>query len=168
LPVRFTAQDAAADGQVRQVEIDHARMRVRRRVRGVSISVNVPVTTFLGVAVRRVDDGEGRAAAVAISLEHRDPALSTTVYQAVENDDVVAEWQLWARVLGLPLLVAEGGALRAPLPMLGAVMVGAVSPRRRRRSALKRRRSSMALRRHGCPPQDLPVVRGEREIIARD
>ncbi|MGD9846863.1 MAG: DUF6101 family protein [Variibacter sp.] len=73
LPVRFTAQDAVADGQVRHIEIDQGRMRVRRQVRGMTISVNVPVAAFLGVAVRRETD------ATAIRLEHRDPALSTTL-----------------------------------------------------------------------------------------
>ncbi|MBN8956570.1 MAG: hypothetical protein J0H17_08300 [Rhizobiales bacterium] len=168
LPVRFTAQDAVADGQVRHVELDHARMRVRRSVRGMTISVNVPVANFLGVVVRRVAEGEGHGEAVSICLEHRDPALSTTVFEAPENCDIEAEWQLWARVLGLPLLVAEDGALREPFPRMGGVRVGAVGQRRRRRNAIKRRRSTMVLRRQACPRQEMPVIRGEREIIARN
>ena len=156
LPVRFTARDAVADGQVRHIEIDQGRMRVRRQVRGMTISVNVPVTAFLGVAVRRETD------ATAIRLEHRDPALSTTLCAAAE--DAMSEGQAWADALGLPLLVDEDSRFA----WLGALKVGAVGPRRRRRNAIKRRRSTMALRRRACPSQEMAVIRGEREIIARN
>ena len=76
-----------------------------------------------------------------MSLEHRDPGLSVPLYEALDNDDVVAEWQLWARVLGRPLLIAElDGTLREPFRQMGTLRVGAVAPRRRRRNAIKRRR----------------------------
>jgi hypothetical protein len=48
------------------------------------------------------------------------------------------------------------------------VRVGAVGQRRRRRNAIKRRRSTMVLRRRACPRQEMPVIRDEREIIARN
>ncbi|MES1156101.1 MAG: hypothetical protein ABUL48_06695, partial [Pseudorhodoplanes sp.] len=52
LPVRFPAQDAGADGQVRQVELDRDRVVLRRAVRGIRMNVGVPVSTFRGVALR--------------------------------------------------------------------------------------------------------------------
>jgi uncharacterized protein DUF6101 len=169
LPVRFTANDAAADGRVRHVEIDRSSVRVRRTVRGMAINVSLPVDAFLGVALRlKASDGE-RDDEVAISLEHRDPALSLPLFAAPDNFDVVAEWQLWARVLGVPLLIADlSGTLREPFPTLGTMRVGVPGPRRRRRNAIKRRRASLPLRRRPGVQPAAPVVRREREIIARN
>ena len=54
------------------------------------------------------------------------PRLSLPLYRADDGDDIVAEWQSWARVLGLPLLVAEAdGVLREPFDRIGAVRVAA-------------------------------------------
>ena len=55
-------------------------------------------------------------------LEHPDPALSLTLYRAADGTDIVAEWQSWGRVLGVPLLVAEAdGRLREPFERIGGV-----------------------------------------------
>jgi Family of unknown function (DUF6101) len=169
LPVRFTANDAVADGRVRHVEIDRGGVRVRRTVRGMAINVSVPVGAFLGVALRlKLSDGE-RGDELAVSLEHRDPALSLPLFAAPDNFDAVADWQLWARVLGVPLLIADlSGKLSEPFPTLGAVRVGEPGRRRRRRNAIKRRRASLPLRRRPGIQPLTPVVRREREIIARN
>jgi hypothetical protein len=169
LPVRFTARDAGADERLRQVELDRERVVLRRAVRGIHMAVQVPVTAFLGVTLRLVpSDGEAPDV-IAVSLEHRDPALSVPLYSACDNDDVVAEWQLWGRVLRLPLLIADlDGSLREPFRRVGDVRVGMSAPRRRRRTALKARRPSILLRRRpGTIPARAVVRRGEREIIAR-
>jgi hypothetical protein len=81
----------------------------------------------------------------------------------------VAEWQSWARVLSLPLLVAEAdGRLREPFERVGALRVATPTRRRRSRSAVRRRRPSIMLRRKaGRSIADAVVHRGEREIIAR-
>src|SRR6266516_8137927 len=70
-------------------------------------------TPFLGVALHLVASEAGEC--VALSLAHRDPALSVPLFSESGSDDVIAEWQLWARTLRLPLLVADrGGNLREP------------------------------------------------------
>jgi len=170
LPVRFTAGDAGADGWRRDVELTRERVVVHRAVRGIQMAVTVPVTAFLGVALQ-LSPGEGGAPdLVTLTLEHRDRALSVPLYASHHRDDVAAEWQLWGRVLALPLLVAtvEGG-LRDPVKRIGLLAIGAVSPRRRRRSAVKARRPSIMLRRRAATLPSRPVVhRGEREIIARN
>jgi len=170
LPVRFTANDAGADERLRQVELDRERVVLRRAVRGIRMAINVPVTAFLGVALRRVA-GTGEASdLVTLSLEHRDRALSVPLYTAPDGNDAIAEWRLWGRVLGLPLLIANGdGTLREPFRRLGPIDLGTVAPRRRRRSAIKARRPSIPLRRRPARLPAQPLVhRGEREIIARD
>ena len=169
LPVRFAAVDAAADGRVRDVEIDQRRVRVRRRVRGMLVSVNVPVASFVGVAMRPVCEADGREGILAVSLEHRDPALTVELCTAAEDSDIVAAWRAWARVLALPLLIADGaGALRQLYPRVGALEVGVPGPRRRRKNAVQRRRPRFPLRRRMGDCRKPNVVHGESEIIARN
>jgi hypothetical protein len=170
LPVAYAARDAAADEQVRHVELYRERVVVRRAVRGMRMALNMPVSAFSGVAIRLLP-GEGDAqAAVAVMLEHKDPSLALPLFMSSQADEAHAEWRAWSNVLGVPLLVAElDGALREPFARLGQVLVERPRPRRRRRSVLKRRRPVMSFRRKAGRITDAtPVHRGEREIIARN
>ena len=169
LPLHFTAADARADERVRHVELSRERVVLHRAVRGIRMAVKVPVAAFLGVALRLIPSPDGGPNTVAVSLEHQDAALSVPLYSAEHTNDVVAEWQLWARVFGLPLLVADpAGSLREPFRRLGGVRIGPPAPRRRRRNVIKARRPSFLLRRRPGIMPELPLVHhGEREIIAR-
>src|SRR5262245_53663211 len=170
LPLRFAVSDTAADERLRHVELSHERVVHRRAVAGIKMAVNVPLTAYLGVAVRIDPPVADAPGGVAVVLEHRDPGLSLPLYQAPEGADIVAEWQAWARVLSLPLLVPEeSGDLREPFARLGAVRVSSPAVRRRRRGTIKRRRPSIFLRRKaGDAKRALMVHQGEREIIARN
>jgi hypothetical protein len=167
LPVRFTAHDAVADGRVRLVEIDRDHVLLSRSVRGMAIRVRVPVPAFRGVAARAVTvAGRGE---IVLTLEHSDPALSVDLFAATDDTDVAAEWQLWASVLGMPLLtVDQAGAIHMPVAQLDAVRVGEPAPRRRRCNAIKSRRPKLPLRRKGGRVLEQPAVYREREIIARN
>jgi hypothetical protein len=169
LPVRFTAADQAADAQLRVVDLHRERVVLRRSVRGMRMALNLPVVGFRGVAIRLIGGPGQMPSTIAVVLEHDDPALSLPLFAANGSDDVVAEWQAWGRVLGLPLLVAEGdGSLREPFARLGALRVDAPIARRRRRGAIARRRPTRLLRRKATRLSDAPAVhRGEREIVAR-
>ncbi|HEY6254954.1 MAG TPA: DUF6101 family protein [Xanthobacteraceae bacterium] len=170
LPLRFWVGDAAADERIRSVELTRERVVLRRSVRGMLMALNLPVKSYLGVALR-IEPAAGAAeGTVALVLEHRDSALSLPLYRSDDSSDVVAEWQAWARVLKLPLLVAEAdGCLREPFARIGALRIGVPLPRRRARAAVKRRRPSIFLRRKaGHPIEGAAVHRGEREIIARN
>jgi Family of unknown function (DUF6101) len=169
LPVRFEAADDAADERLRIVDIHRERVVLRRSVRGIRMALNMPVAAFRGVAIRLSGEPNKNPTSIAVVLEHRDPALSLPLFSSAETDDVVAEWQSWGRVLGLPLLIAEGDSLREPFARLGALRIEASTWRRRRRSAIARRRPARLLRRRPGKLPDAPVVhRGEREIIARN
>lgn len=170
LPVRFAAGDARADDQVRFVEVHRERVVMRRAVAGIPMAVSLPVTMYLGVAIRIVPPTEGNDGAIAVVLEHRDQALSVPLFFAPEATDILAEWQSWARVLGLPLLVHDGeGAFSEPFARMGAVRITKASPRRRRQTAMRSRRPRMLMRRKPGRPASQPTVfRGEREIIARN
>jgi hypothetical protein len=169
LPARFRAADANADGQVRLVEVHHEGVVVRRSVRGMPIAVALPVSAFLGVAIRLYPPDHSGAARVAVILEHRDPALSIPLYSATDSDDVLAEWQLWARTFAMPMLIADrDGKLSQAFPHIGAVRVAAPSPRRRARATLARRRPRILMRRKPGRLPAIAVVHREREIIARN
>ncbi len=170
LPVRFTANDAVADERVRHDERHPERVILRRAEQGMRIALNVPVQAFLGVSIRLTPEHNGAPAGVGVFLEHRDPALSIELYAAQNSDDVVAEWQLWSRVLGVPCLVAgSDGAFSEPFPRLGAVRTKAPAQRRRRRSAVSKRRPRFLARRRAGVTRLAPLVhRQEREIIARN
>jgi hypothetical protein len=170
LPVRFSAQDGGADGQTRQIELGRERVVLRRAVRGMAMKVGVPVEAFRGVSLRLWPAEGAQDATIAVTLDHRDSALSVPLLIAADGDDGVALWKSWGRVLGLPLLVVErDGTLREPFPRLGSIELGAPSPRRRRHGAVKWRRPSILLRRKpGRPAANPAVHRDEREIIARN
>ncbi|MFZ3360548.1 MAG: DUF6101 family protein, partial [Xanthobacteraceae bacterium] len=105
--MRFEAADAAADERLRIVDLHRERVVLRRSVAGMRMALNLPVAAFRGVAIRLFGDaGSGRGdsapTSIAVVLEHQDPALSLPLYASPETDDIVAEWQAWGRVLGLP------------------------------------------------------------------
>ena len=170
LPVGFVAEDAAADEEVRHVELHRERVVLRRDLRGMRMAVDLPVATFLGVAIRIAPPEQEPAGSVTVVLEHRDPNLSVPLFAAAGGDEVIAVWHAWAQVLGLPLLVAEpDGSLREPFPRVGRVRTALPIGRRRRRGAVRWRRPSILLRRKpGRPGSEPTVHRDEREIIARN
>jgi hypothetical protein len=170
LPLRFEAADHTADERVRVVELHRERVVLRRALRGIKMAVHLPLTTYLGIAIRIEPPTPATAGAVAIVLEHPDPDLSLTLYRSDDSGDVVAEWQSWGRALSLPLLVAEAdGRLREPFERIGAIRIGTPIRRRRRHSTLSARRPTQPLRRRSASWPAIPIVhRGECEIVARD
>jgi hypothetical protein len=168
LPVRFEAADEAADGRSRIVDLHRERVVLRRSVRGMRMALNMPVAAFRGIAIRLCGEANRPPSSIAVVLEHADPALSLKLFSSPVADDIVAEWQSWGRVLGLPLLIAEtDGGLREPFARMGGIRIEAPTARRRRRSAIARRRPMRLLhRRPGALPATR-VVHREREIIAR-
>ena len=169
LPIRFVCSDKGADERVRIVELSRDRVVLRRAVRGIKMAVRVPVAAYIGLAVRLEPPEVDVPVTVSIVLEHHDPALSLPLFSATDGTDIVAEWQSWSRVLGVPLLVVEvDGRLREPVQRVGAVVIAAPRRRRRKRSVIAKRRPTLPLRRiPGVPPAAPVVQRDEREIIAR-
>jgi hypothetical protein len=170
LPVRFEAADEAADGRRRVVDLHRERVVVRRSVSGMRMALNLPVAAFRGVAIRLNGNTGEPPTAIDVVLEHGDPALSLPLFSSASCDDIVAEWQCWGRVLGLPLLVADtDGSLREPFARIGVLRIEAPTWRRRRRSAIARRRPALLLRRRvRASSATMLVHSGEREIIARN
>ena len=150
LPVRFTANDAGADERQRQVELDRERVVLRRAVRGIRMAIRLPISAFRGVVLRLLPAGTGPSDLISVSLEHRDPGLSVPLCVAPDSEDVVAEWRLWARVLGLPALVERAEGCSEPdQQLLGRVAVRPAAPRRRGKTILARRPRFLARRKLG-------------------
>ena len=133
------------------------------------MAVKVPVAAYLGVVIRMEPPAEDTLGTISIVLEHRDSALSLPLFSATGGTDIVAEWQSWARVLGMPLLVANAdGRLREPTKRIGAVV--ATVPRQRVASARRSHREGRHYRcgeLSGVTPASAAVHRDEREFIAR-
>jgi len=170
LPASFQAEDARADERVRQIELHHDRVIVRRHVREMHMKLSVPLDAFLGVALKLKLPAAPGPAKVAIVLEHSDPQLCVPLFADDDTLEVIAAWRSWGRVLRRPLLIAESdGELREAIPRLGAVTVASPACRRRKSTAVRTRRPSIFLRRKpGWAASTPPVHRDEREIIARN
>ena len=167
LPARFTTADAAADEGLRVVDLHRERVILRRALSGMRMAVNLPVAAYRGVAIR-LDATSETPPFVAVTLEHADASLSLPLFASTDTDDIVAEWQIWGRVLGLPLLIADtDGTIQEAFARIGQLRIAAPTWRRRRRSAIARRRPSRLLRRPAGRADIASVIhRGEREIIA--
>jgi hypothetical protein len=140
---------------------------LRRALSGMRMAVNLPVAAYRGVAIR-LDATTETPPFVAVTLEHPDAALSLPLFASTDTDDIVAEWQIWGRVLGLPLLIGDtDGTLREAFARIGQLRIAPATWRRRRRSAIARRRPSRPLRGKVGRVDAVPAVhRGEREMIA--
>lgn len=150
LPLRFDTRDVRADGGVRQVEIHRERVVLRRAVLGMRMAINVRVTDFIGIGLRGVD-GEAQM----LALIHRDPSLTIPLAISADREEMAAAGAMWSEIFGLPQLPEE--KRREP------------AARRRRRNVIARRRPRFLVRRQaGDGARELPVHRGEREIIARN
>jgi len=167
LPARFATADDAADEGLRIVDLHRERVILRRALSGMRMAVNLPVAAYRGVAIR-LDATTQTPPMVCVTLEHADAALSLPLFASTDNDDIVAEWQIWGRVLGLPLLIAEtDGTIREAFARVGQLRIAAPTWRRRRRSAIARRRPPRLLRRRAGRVDAAAIVhRGEREIVA--
>ncbi|MBK8007208.1 MAG: hypothetical protein IPK23_01155 [Rhizobiales bacterium] len=166
LPVSFTAADPAADGGSREIGVSRDGIEFRRSVRGVQMRVQLPFSEFRGVAVRVLAPG-GCEPMIFLSLEHSDDALSVLLQATEDSDESAEAARKWSRVTGRPILIAgEDGRLCNPASVRNKV---SVSPRRKRRSALRNRRTAIRLRHQRANRSiDENVYCGEREIIARD
>lgn len=167
LPVRFPANDAGADGQMRQVELDRDRVVLRRAVRGMRMKIRLPVDAFVGITlVAPAADSE----TASIILDHCDPSLSVPLLDGAAPDEAEVVWKAWGRVLGLALRQrGEDGEVCEVHPGRRTVQMEETVSRRRRRSSIRKRRPSIFLRRKPGRHIALSIVhRDEREIIARN
>lgn len=183
LPARglpATARHAVAAGELARpvtpgtrriapgVEVAHDRVIFRPAGRDAAAPARVvPLSAYRGVAVVIVR-GSAAAPVFRLELSHGEPALSVPLASGRSVEAISRLWRGWGRTLRLPLLVVGvDGTVHAALTPLGALFAETPSARRRG-SPLVGRRPRFGRRRTPGRPGPLEVVRGEREIIARD
>ncbi|MCB1475279.1 MAG: hypothetical protein H6883_01820 [Rhodobiaceae bacterium] len=156
LPVRV-----ALPARSMTATLEASRVTFRRAGDGrPPLYVTVPVSCYQGVVMTR--SGE----ALQLVLRHRNGDLDLPLLEAEDDDDIIADWQAWARILDCPALI-EGadGALVDPFPKLGELKVD--RPRARRANTFFRERRPKKLMYREVGGEAGPVHRDEREIIAR-
>lgn len=159
-----TAADIRADRGRRDIEISTERVTIRRRLHGIDMRLSLGLTAYRGVALC-LRPGGGDRLIYQVRLIHRDHDLSVLLDEAPDDRDIIADWRLWARVLGRPALVEREVGRFEPASADPASGEEFKSIARRKRP-LKRRPRFLTRRRVGRPTVE-PVLHGEREIIAR-
>ncbi|WP_157961534.1 DUF6101 family protein [Acuticoccus kandeliae] len=166
LPTRLSVRSR----RDRPVSVDISREAVTIRPdSGEAAAATQPLSSYRGVAVT-VEKGEGEPV-FHLSLLHDDREHSVLLSTGTDVAAVAREWQAWAKALSLPLVAIESdGKVHAELTALGVLLAERPSDRRKgsalvgRRSPYGRRRRATAMAR---PLGQMPIIQGEREIIAR-
>lgn len=165
LPAHYEATTADGVQTNRSVYLDRTMAIVRRKVAGLPLNVKMPIKKYQGVAIQYDVAGDGTPC-VEISLQHRDPAMNLTLSRGNDTLDVSADWQAWANLFGLPLLIkSETGEIQPAKGYLGSLIVSATLERRYHAQFAERRPRFLTRRK---PGRKGPQSRyNEREIIAR-
>ncbi len=145
------AYDERADFKRRTVHMSMTQVSIERVMRGIKMSIAVPVATYASVIIR-VQAPNGSATA---RLAHRDGDFDV-VLASGEARDVTIAAKAWAAVLEKAIVVEAGVVMMAPTPRGAKRPVVSTRSRFARNRKLGDRRllkSSFA---------------GEHEIIARD
>jgi hypothetical protein len=162
-PRRLIASDPRADGRRREITLARSRVEIVRSIDGVRRNISLAASAYRGV-VLRLRDGNERFA-YELELAHRDPDLCVTLLEAEDDDEIQAEWRLWARYFGLPTLVElEEGRAEPDAPRLGELAIADRAPRRRGRAMARRRPRFLARRKTGRGSPGLSHA-GLREIF---
>lgn len=149
------------------IRLDGRTLVLDREIAGIKMRVGVPITLFEGVAIH-VKHEASAAPRVSVVLLHRNRSMDVELHGADHDRDATAEWQAWARHLGLPMLaIGPDGRISTPFPMLGALTIEKARSRRKPSHLVCRRPRFLARRKTGQPVQN-PAVYREREIIARN
>ncbi len=155
----LVACDARADNRRRSVLLSRDRVTIDRSYRGIAMRLSVPVSAYRGVCVA-VKPAAAGGFVYELRLAHRDPDLSVTLAEALDEGRIWADWRASAGYFNLPALVERNDGPEAWVP--GAE----VSPQRDRRA--KRRHRPGIVTRRAVRLEALETVHREDEIIARD
>jgi hypothetical protein len=164
-PRRIEASDPRADGRRRVVLLARDRVVIARSVAGVFMHIAMAPNAYRGVVLRLnalTDD----VFHYEIRLTHRDPDLSVTLHEAIDDSEIQSEWRLWARFLGLPTLVErEEGRAEPEDAHLGEIAIAATLARRHGKTINSRRPRFLVRRKTGRLDPDRASLKGAREIF---
>ena len=92
-PLNFAAADTRADDGLRQVAILADSILFERKVAGVAMRVAIPLALYRGVALELHALPGPDAFRLTLTLVHQDRELDVRLFEAVDDDDITAEWQ---------------------------------------------------------------------------
>jgi hypothetical protein len=155
----LVAGDARADNRRRSVLLSRDRVTIDRSYRGIAMRLSVPVSAYQGVCVAVKPAATG-GFVYELRLAHRDPDLSVTLAEALDEGRIWADWRVSAGYFNLPALVERNDE---PEPWVAELGAG----QRHDRRAKRRHRPGIVTRR-AVRLEALETVHRENEIIARD
>ena len=163
----FVSADRRADGGQRRVSVAAEGVSIDRRVAGIAMRVALPIRCFRGVSLSLLENERGFFYRVA--LDHADPELRVTLAEAASESEIAWEWEAWAGFFGLPRMTFLPDESPAVFDCrLGALVLGAVQPRKRG-WPLQKRRSAISARRIAGPKGRIQAVfPDERETIGAE
>lgn len=132
---------------------------------GVPLCIAVPFEHYKGVCADIRYGQSGLECAVVLAHDNSD--YEVTLFSAQDDENILAEWNSWARKLEMPLMIRTEHGDTLARPKFGALTVNGVSPRRARNMFLIRRPRFLRARVATELTPELSIYQ-EREIIARD
>lgn len=163
LPARWSVPTGVGTETDAAVYLDGAGVVLKRKLSGLPLTLALPLSAYLGVAVRVTPSDDDQLIA-SVELLHSDPALTLPLAVTHDMEQAALDWERWSETLRLPLLMIEPDGTVERIVRPAAVPIGTPSPRRRR-AALAHRPRFLVRRKvgHGRPTE---VMRGWREIIS--
>jgi hypothetical protein len=160
----YANRDAAGDVHI-TVDQNGCVLKRRLEVSGLPLNFALPVNVFKGVAARALITGP-ESVLVTLELMHHDPELCVPLFVGHDLEGIARDWQSWADLLGLPMLmVDEDGVVRTLDESARHVIKDTSHPRRHHALFADRRPRFLARRRMGT--LGVRMVVDGIEIIAR-
>ena len=149
------------------VNANGATLKRKLERSGLPLNIALPSRAFRGVAARALELGPDTAM-VTLELLHEDEGLCVPLRVGHDLAAIARDWQLWAEVLKLPMMIVDADGIARDLDdsARAAIVAGPSHERRANAFFAQRRPRFLARRRLGHLGCRL-VVEG-REFIARD
>ncbi|TCT45029.1 DUF6101 family protein [Martelella mediterranea] len=114
-PQKFSYVAKGSENRI-GVKLDSRGAVVRRNLPSSNLpfSIALPGRAFKGVAARATAHGDGEIT-VTLELHHADPELCIPLLVAHDLSDIVADWQDWAEMYGIPMLMVEADGVARPI-----------------------------------------------------
>ncbi|MEM1378073.1 MAG: DUF6101 family protein [Pseudomonadota bacterium] len=143
-----------------------ATLKKQLALSGLPLNIALPNKAFRGVAARATETGP-ESAIITLELLHEDEDLCVPLRVGHDLGAIVKDWQLWAELLGLPMMLVDSDGIARTLDESAAnVITGKSNERRHHAMFAERRPRFLARRRMGHLGVRLRVD-GD-EIIARN
>lgn len=114
-PQKFSYAAKGANSRI-GVKLDSRGAVLRRNLPSSNLpfSIALPGRAFKGVAARAIAHSEG-GITVTLELHHADPEMCIPLLVAHDLSDIVADWQDWATMYDIPMLMVEADGVARPV-----------------------------------------------------